>query len=264
MEAQIESISPNKAAMILKKNTINRPLSPKRVKAIADQIINGKWVLNGEAIIIAETGRLLDGQHRLEAIATSGKTVKSLIVRGVNEIAFETIDTGAARRPRDVLAIHGEKNSTVLAGGIRLIKNLEELYSRNGLVWQTIPFPNSEYQRFVEENPEIRDWAVVPTMLRKFYHSAIYCGLGFLFSRHNAVAARDFFEQLASGAGLEPGSPVLLLRNTVMATNVDVKFVQVKLVAITIIAFNAFLNGRKAKTKRLFDYEKFPRIGDKQ
>ena len=53
----------------------NRPLSKKTVKKYAEAMKKGGWVLNNDAICIDDSGALINGQHRLEAVIVSGCTV---------------------------------------------------------------------------------------------------------------------------------------------------------------------------------------------
>ena len=74
--------------------------------------------LNGEPIIIASDGTLLDGQHRLWAIVVSEATVPAVVVQGIDRSTFDTIDQGRKRTTGDVLSINGEGDSTLLAAEI--------------------------------------------------------------------------------------------------------------------------------------------------
>ena len=120
MQIEIEKVTPEDAIKMLELNPNNRPLNQNRVRKYADQMRSGNWQLNGESIIFAENGRLVDGQHRLNAIVTSGKTIETVVTRGVKKGAFETVDTGTARTAGDLLGINGvtDTNCGVLASMI--------------------------------------------------------------------------------------------------------------------------------------------------
>lgn len=108
----IETITPDVASKMLKANVANRG---KKKESIASQIRNGEWVLNGESIIFADDGTLLDGQNRLYACIASGKPIVSVIVRGVKRLSQTSIDTGIKRNLGDYLKMLGYKNHTVVA-----------------------------------------------------------------------------------------------------------------------------------------------------
>src|SRR5690242_8106902 len=83
--------------------TLNRTINDSLVQKYATDMRNGKWELNGETIKIAETGRVLDGQHRLWAASNHEVSFESLIVSGLDEESFYTIDIGRSRKPSDFL-----------------------------------------------------------------------------------------------------------------------------------------------------------------
>lgn len=86
MEFKIESISPAKAVEYLRHNTDNyRKLTRAVYKRYAEDMKNGRWQLNGEAIVFGEDGTLKDGQHRLAAIIESGKTIQMAVIRDVKD-----------------------------------------------------------------------------------------------------------------------------------------------------------------------------------
>lgn len=126
---RVETITPEKATEALKKNDINRPMRTRTVSRFATDMVTGDWELNGEPIIFAEDGTLLDGQHRLRAVIAAEVPVQMLVVRGIPKEAFESLGQGRPRNLRDVLAIKGEENSDVLATAARLVAWWEAGYN---------------------------------------------------------------------------------------------------------------------------------------
>ncbi|MFY7926737.1 MAG: hypothetical protein ACOVN5_13075 [Aquidulcibacter sp.] len=96
-KSNIETITPNLAAVLLETNTTNRKLRKSVVSKYADEMRNGDWLLTPEPIVIADTDRLLNGQHRLNAVIQYGGNVKMFVVRGVSEKAFSALDRGFSR-----------------------------------------------------------------------------------------------------------------------------------------------------------------------
>jgi hypothetical protein len=144
-----ELVTPKLAEAYLAANDGNRTLSDGRVRAYADAMTRGEWKQNGDVIRIANTGRLLDGQHRLAAICKSGIAQRFLVVRGLQDDVFDTIDTGAARIASDILSIKGFKNSTAVAGAIRLF-----------LTWKTTGNPVHGSPEKKPSNANILDFAL--------------------------------------------------------------------------------------------------------
>lgn len=112
---EIVTVTPELAREWLKANTKNRPLDKRKVGQYANDMKSGNWPLNGEAIKFGESKRLFDGQHRLKAVDESGVSVPMLVIRGLDESTFTTIDTGKGRSPGNILGIAGHADPNSLA-----------------------------------------------------------------------------------------------------------------------------------------------------
>ena len=66
----LETITPAQAAEWLKGNTVNRRLVLHHVERLASEMLAGEWRITGDCIKL-NGDRLLDGQHRLQAIVQS-------------------------------------------------------------------------------------------------------------------------------------------------------------------------------------------------
>jgi hypothetical protein len=115
------TVTPSQAKQWLKTNTDRqRSIKSRTVKDYAKTMVSGNWLLNGEALIFDDKGRLANGQHRLSACVLANVPFETTIVRGVSDKAFDTIDTGANRSAGDVFKIMGALNSNVLAAAVRM------------------------------------------------------------------------------------------------------------------------------------------------
>lgn len=116
MDFKVESISPAKATEYLRHNTDNyRKLTRAVYKRYAEDMKNGKWQLNGEAIVFGEDGTLKDGQHRLAAIIESGKTIQIAVVRGVPD-EVDIFDVGVDRTALQMSKARGiDANASIVA-----------------------------------------------------------------------------------------------------------------------------------------------------
>lgn len=99
----VSLVSPEYAAELLSKNDGNRRIRPSVVAKYATIIREGNWILTPEPIVIADTGRLLNGQHRLHAVIQCGISVPFLVIRNVSESVFSALDRGAIRSTADAL-----------------------------------------------------------------------------------------------------------------------------------------------------------------
>lgn len=116
---KVETISPNTAMTYLKNAGKNRKLSEKKVMDYAKQMTDGEWVLNGEPIIFGKSGNLIDGQHRLRAVIYANTTVQMLVVRGVNDEYFDSIDSGKSRTLFDVFSCNNVANASIVSAVVK-------------------------------------------------------------------------------------------------------------------------------------------------
>jgi len=257
----IETITPKMAQKWLDASDFSqRPISPKHVKSLATQMKQGKWKLNYEAYQLGPNGEVINGQHRLTAIVSSGVTVKGLVACDVPPDVFGTIDTGRRRNGADVLAMRGEKNCSLLSGALRviIIYDVLEIYDhRSGLV------TNDDILQGLDEHPEVREWVERAQHCSGLIEVSIAAGFGYLFWKKSAHEALEFFEQLSTGIELKQGSPVLLLRERLASNRSSLaRLPRREIAALLVKAWNLFREGKKMK--RLFwspnDGEVFPKI----
>lgn len=122
----MERVDPPRAKTLLEGNLGNRSLSEGHVDGLARDMAAGRWVFNAQPIIIATSGRILDGQHRLEAVVKSGATIDCFIAWDIPENAMESIDRNRARTVADLLRINTKmSNSMNVAAVVRVIGMLE-------------------------------------------------------------------------------------------------------------------------------------------
>lgn len=112
-------VTPEMAAEWLHANRGNRRPRGRAIDRITQDIKRGRWIYNGQSIVFSKTWRLLDGQHRLMAIAAAGVAVEAAVETGVDDAAMDRIDTNGAggRGPATAYcAAHGiEENNDVNA-----------------------------------------------------------------------------------------------------------------------------------------------------
>lgn len=147
------TITPKKAKELLEKNTSNRALNKRHVEFLSKEMKDGKFVFNGNSIVVAKDGTLLDGQHRLHACINSGVSFETVLVSGVKNDAFKTIDTGKTRNASDVLSSLGITYSNSKATSIKGISTKANLKRRwvNGT---DVPYTNEEVLTYYEDNSE--------------------------------------------------------------------------------------------------------------
>lgn len=262
-QTTIEVITPDVARNWLKINTSNRPVREKHVQKLAQQMLRGEYVMNGEAIIISDDNRLLDGQHRLRACVESGVSIRSVVVRNVPHSHFFTIDTGAARTAGNVLSVYGEKNASTLAASCRvaIILQREKLSPDFGA-----EVSHAEIIEWLNDNPGIRKWAdfvAASKGVRTLAEPSVIVPIAYFMEKKSPEKTEEFIGKISSGIGLEAGDPALLLRERLLANRTGKARLRKKEVAALICkAILAYVAGKKISTLRWSDgaNEAFPKI----
>lgn len=108
-QGQVQIGHEEAALLIAELNRGNRRQRNSLVNYLVRQIKNGEWQQDHpQPIVFSDAGRLIDGQHRLLAIAESGCTVVATIVAGVRDGLREYIDTGISRQLEDRVAFSSD------------------------------------------------------------------------------------------------------------------------------------------------------------
>ncbi|MEC3957532.1 hypothetical protein VMT65_31175 [Nocardia sp. CDC153] len=201
----------------LERNINNRPVRLARVQQYLDDMTAGRWRFNGEAIKFAYDGRLLDGQHRLMALArTSGLVIPMLVVRGLPDDAQVTMDQGTKRSPADQLSIAGlaSHNPTMVAAALRVFMVWMEGNLFGDVVRNPTPVSTTKVIEFADAYPDVvaraERFATVATRLK--CRPAVACAVAIRFSEIDDTAATEFIRLWDTGVGLDLGSPILALR----------------------------------------------------
>jgi hypothetical protein len=130
VQTEILKVTPEMAGKWLEDNLVNRNIRPKVVAAYRRDMEEGRWHFTGEPLQRSVSGALLNGQHRLTALASADvKYVEMLVVSGLPESAQTLMDQGVARTISDALTInHGHiKNVTIVAGIARWMVVCDEV-----------------------------------------------------------------------------------------------------------------------------------------
>lgn len=219
--SKVMEITPAMAVDMLKKNNKNRPISNTYVKKFAKDMREGKWMVNGEAIVFSQDGTLLDGQHRLQAIVESGSAVTMCVVNGISEDAYKTIDIGRKRTAADAIATFDEKflkDRGVIAAAISTLYQFEggiyneDARSKHLSHEDVISFAEKNFKHLSRSLEHVRPlgWA------RKIVPFSCLVAIHYLFNKVDPFETETFFHKLNSGEGMHKDDPVNLLRNRLM------------------------------------------------
>lgn len=247
LDCEVVDLTPEAAREILEQNRRNRSLREDYVRKLASAMERGEWTVNGEPIQIAQDGTLLNGQHRLNAVVESGVTVPMLVVRGLQPSAQMTMDTGTRRNLSDVLALHGQTDTTNLGAMLSMLhryRNGDRLDNSG----RTAPTP-TEALALLEREPGIRDGI---TLGRRVFRAArmrvsVTALLVYLFDEADPGEGTRFFEALCNSRAEPQASPVRALRSNLdrVRNERGYRTSTYVLCALTIKAFNAWRAGRE-------------------
>jgi hypothetical protein len=212
VQANVEIITPELAEKLLESNTNNRNLKRDRIAQYAADMQAGKWDLNGEAIKIASTGRLLDGQNRLHGCVKAGVPFQSVVIRGLGDDTQVTMDGGAARSLADALRLKGETStnnlSAVINGAYVFAKGARRSFNQS-------PERPTKQQAlaFLAENPGLRDVSRLAQQLCSALgvSNLVTGAIGWKLPQIDAADFEYFINKLKEPYG-EAGDPIFELR----------------------------------------------------
>ena len=197
----------------------------RRVGTIAEDITAGRWQFNG-ATIVLNGEVVLDGLHRLHAAVQAGKPIKTVVVQGVMAAANETIDRGRPRSLAQWLSYKKVSRSRDCATVTR------HWHAYNNGLWSCQSFPKPSEGvliRFFRDNRDrieesarlggksvsggLRPSVFVPMSLL----GVVLCEGIAEGAIGESETAQVFLSELSSGTSSYPGSPVIHLRNRMIA-----------------------------------------------
>lgn len=266
-------ITPEMATDLLTLNTKNRNIRTKRVLKLAEAIKEGKWMCNGDTIRISKNSVLMDGQHRLLACVSAGKMIKSIIVTGLEEEAFATIDTGASRSSGDTMSFLGCKNAATLSGLIKWMYSYE--ISKDFHKSRRTYMDNQDLKAYwdlldTKEKERIENAASRASGYHKKFNSLSQSQAAFfyyLFNSIDAFKAEEFFYLLTTGDGIgSKNKPSIWLLREKLVKFSDDKYNQTDLTmrnALIIKAWNVYIKGADLKQLKWDDREPFPKVDKK-
>lgn len=119
-------VTPTLARAWLDLNTNNRKVSDGDVAMLARAIREDRFTESHQGVAFDVDGRLVDGQHRLEAIIKADRSVWLMVSRNTPHAARANIDTGKRRRNDQVIAmVFGERCAKHVVSWVNAIRLLE-------------------------------------------------------------------------------------------------------------------------------------------
>lgn len=251
----------------------NRRVSPAVTQKYQRDMESGLWKLTRQGLIFDTAGKLIDGQHRMAALANSNENA---LIKHYGEAAipfwvypneardtFDAIDQGYKRQAAHLL--HVPNSTTVAAGG----RWLAALASQDVLGLPRFQgITNTEVYATVRKWPELERHSSLTNMARlKTYipgaqHGAILAQAARTeFGTPERIQA--WFDGVMSGVGLDERDPRLKLRNRFLISRNALKGTANRNTVYALIAkaWNAFAQEEKInQLSWRTTAETFPRV----
>lgn len=241
----------------------NRRTSEGQVLKFQSDMESGRWHFEGAPIKISKTGKLLDGKHRLTALANTvpGMELPFVVIRGLEDDAQLYMDQGQTRTVGQQLGLRGIQGGTLYGAVAKLY--LE--WTRGRLFRST--------SRGTTSKPEQTEWVLnhqdilgklAATSFQQIDAPPSVVGAFVLaVLQIHPERADKFIRSLVSGASLSEGDPILALdRRLRNIRRSGVKVSQREYLAYFIKAWNAWVMGDRLQKLQLSNLteDSFPEL----
>lgn len=217
LDIRQEEIGPKEAEAYLGLNKKgNRKLIRRNLDWLVREMQTGRFQANnGDTIRFNTKGELIDGQHRLNAIIAAQKTYLFIVVRGVPEEAFPTIDEGVHRTVKDYLSgIPGTHYHNETGSSIRWVM----LWYNVGSFRRKPFFTTTEKLAWLKDNPGLRpliyNYGTKRSALRMSISMQAACH--FIIGERNPKLVDDYMTSLLEGLELRRGDPRYTVREWII------------------------------------------------
>lgn len=249
--AEVHEIDHDWGVEMRRRNTNNRKISKANVRRYRADAENGRWTLNGQAVVFSNDGVLADGQHRGEALIDTAAKVLVLVVAGIAPEARVTMDQGRSRNAGDDLTMLGEETGNIAGTMIRYLMAFEA-NKREDLKGLAKASRAQILEFFKGNKARVRKSAELALELREpaRYHVAapMLAFLHHILSEENPEKAEIYIRQVAKGEGLKDEDPAYVVREKLIALG---RVNGTKKAEIILSGWKPFLEGRKLSKIRI-------------
>lgn len=205
-----------------------RVINQRNVAKILHAIETGEWKTTHQGIALDSTGFVLDGRHRLTAIAAQRKHVTCLVAFDADPETFGVIDTGRARSPGDSLRIAGYTDVNVLAASTRQVLAYPEIVGTNSTLGSVTASMTTADVLIALANPELgkaiqdalRPGYVISHEIGRYGLRTTACALVSviaIYTKHGPDTQAEFIARLADGVNLNATSSIRAYRQWLIA-----------------------------------------------
>lgn len=247
--AELIDVTPEMAKEWLTHNKRNRNLRDNRVGTYAAAMDADDWMVTGDGPKFTTDGRLINGQHTLEAVVASGKTVRMFVFFDMPAEAQLVMDMGAKRTVADALKFSGVTGCslTALAAAARIGVLWDEGFLKHSAQSGTAREVTSlEAIEWVENNPDAIPATANADLLRKSLPlpPSVLAFANMMLTRIDSAKAAQFFGLAANFQTSGKGDPIytMLRRYQAAAANRE-KFRAPQHLFLMFRTWNAWIDG---------------------
>lgn len=238
-------VGPDLAKAWLEANENNRSTKKGNLSKITRAMELDEFKFVGDPLRFDDTGRLIDGQHRLIAIWRSGTSQTLLVMRGFHPEAQLYVDQGSSRQAGDQIQIAkiAEKSYRDWAS----IARLAIRWDAEDLTTNILVPSNPEIVAFCNEHLDQMDHAVraAKAQYSRLRGRVPVAGAVHFFAETiDTQLCSEFFRKLASGAELALGDPVFALRDALLKRKDRDRLNTLEELALYVSAWNSKRAGR--------------------
>lgn len=261
-EPMVMTVTPDMASdwLSYRNHPKNRPLSKSVAGKYQADMESGRWALTPEGLIFDTQGQIISGQHRLKAVANSGKSFQFWVFPDQPRDIFDVVDQGYKRTAAHVLRV---PHAVSIANAARHLAALAD-----GDRWGMPRFPKITTPEIVET---FRAWPEITWYATEA--STVYGSTGMPVGAHLALLAQaartehigriePWLDALHTGASLAPGDARLALRNRFQSGIQVISGVNRRDLAYALMvkAWNAFVQDQDITLLRWSKNEVLPRV----
>ena len=232
MEIQVKTITPAQATKWLEHNhPRNRPINWARVESFVADIHRQAWILTHQGVCFDGEGQLIDGQHRLHAIAKAGKSVQMVVATNKDGTFESPIDRGQTRSLTMITGLSRRK-----IGAISVLRMMEQGYQT------AVPVTMEDLEEFLGHHEEHFKVLECIKGYQKLYAGCLAAVVWSLPLNRQKVT--EWTEAVITGEMLGSGHPALAYRRWLEARGA-LKPDSWKIAMVSLNSIRHFLTGNQ-------------------
>jgi hypothetical protein len=232
---------------LLAMNTSNRKVRRTHVENLKDEIKSGRFMLTASGIGISKDGVLLDGQHRLIALAELGyPPVFFLLLTGLDKESQAVVDRHAKRSLADALTlVQGRTVGTLIvaASNAMLLISNSKTYNQDFVYAGRQPSDAAAAKNLAEWWDDLT--AVLPAVGTEV-RASVSAALA-IYYRHEPDNAIELCDQIKRGIGLQEFWPAYKLRDALKSCGSGGAQASIRAFSLTVTACIAHSSGSSLK-----------------